>query len=124
MTSPIRARSGGATCRCGKDGRNLVEVFGAEQSGGDDAKYLRVNVAVVVEVVHRSTADAQRVAWSHVNGCAVNRPGRNALEAVHRLFEAIMTVRGRHPAPRLDPGLEDRRAAARLAARDEKLHRR
>src|SRR3954454_6382328 len=124
MTSPIRARSGGPTCRCGEDGRNLVEVFGAEQSGGDDAKYLRVNVAVIVEVVHRSTPDAQCVAWSHVNGRAVDRPSRNALEAVHRLFEDVMTMRGRPPAPRLDTGLEDRRAPSGIAARDEEPHRR
>jgi hypothetical protein len=33
-----------------EDGRNLLEILGAEQSRGDDAKGLRANVAAVVEI--------------------------------------------------------------------------
>src|SRR5439155_6656120 len=85
-----------------EDGGNLSEVVGPENAGSDDAQRLGVNVAVVVEMVNRSTPDAQRLARRHVDRRPVDRPGGDAFEAVDRLFEAVVAVRRGHPAARPD----------------------
>src|SRR3954451_1286862 len=87
MTSPIRARSGGPPADAVKTAATSWKYSGPSAPG-----VMMQSTFASVEVVHCSTPDTQRGAGSHVNGCAVDRPGRNALEAVHRLFKAVMTM--------------------------------
>src|SRR5215212_9039167 len=65
---------------------------------------------------------AQRLARSHLDGRIVDRPRGNALEAVDRLFEAVVAVRGRHLAARRDSHFEHRHTSTRVGALDEEAN--
>src|SRR3954449_5444184 len=75
-------------------------------------------------MVNRHTRDAQHLACRHVDRLPVDRPRRNAFEAVNRLFEAVVAVRSGHPTARPDRHLEHRHAGTGVAAFDEELHSR
>src|SRR5215213_7960452 len=65
---------------------------------------------------------AQRLTRSHLDGRVLDRPRGNALEAVDRLFEAVVAVRGRHLAARRDAHFEHRHTSTRVGAFDEEAN--
>jgi hypothetical protein len=67
-----RCEVGRAAGRGVEDGRDLAEVVGAEDPGGDDRERLRVDVLGVVEVVDGAAGDPERLAAADV--------GRRALD--------------------------------------------
>src|SRR5436190_23165333 len=106
----------------GEHSGDLAEVVGAEHSRRDDRKRLRVYVAAVIEMMDRAARYAQRLTRGHLDCRVLDRPGGNALEAVDRLLEAVVAMRGRHLAARRDPHLEHRRASTRVGALDEEAN--
>src|SRR4051812_15359975 len=90
---------GCSTHRLREDGRNLSETVSTERSRGEVATRLGVNIAAIVEMVNGRTRNAECLARVHVAGGAVDRPGGDTFEPVHRLFEPVVAVWRRHPAP-------------------------
>jgi len=58
----------------------FTEVRGTHDRRGDDAELFRLLAAEVIEAVRRAAGDAQRLAGTHLDGCAVHRPGQDALD--------------------------------------------
>jgi hypothetical protein len=117
-------REVGWAAGCGvEDGRDLAEVVGAEDAGGDDRERLRVDVVGVVEVMGGAAGDAERLAGGNVGRNALDRPGQDALEAVDRLLVAVVAVWGRDLRARGNLELEDRDRSCRLLALDQEANR-
>jgi len=71
--------------------------------------------------VHRASGDAQRLPGTNLDGCAVNRPGKDSLDAVEDLFVGVVLVsRSRQLLASGDKNLEHRHAASRIISRKEK----
>src|SRR4051794_41614150 len=113
---------GWPTAGIGEHSGDLAEVVGAEHSRRDDRKRLRVQVAAVIEMMDRAARYAQRLTRSHLDGRVLDRPRGNALEAVDRLFEAVVAVRGGHLAARRDSHFEHRHTSTRVSALDEEAN--
>ncbi len=62
----MRARSGGPPADWAKMAATS-EVFRPKRARSDDAQRLRVDLALVVEIVNRSTRDAQRLSWCYID---------------------------------------------------------
>src|SRR5215218_130412 len=75
-------------------------------------------------MMDRAARDAQRLTRSDLDGRVLDRPRGNALEAVDRLFEAVVAVRGRHLAARRDSHFEHRHTSTRVGALDEEANSR
>jgi hypothetical protein len=118
-----RREVGWAAGRGVEDGRDLAEVVGAEDAGGDDRERLRVDVVGVVEVMGGAAGDAERLAGGNVGRNALDRPGQDALEAVDRLLVAVVAVWGRDLRARGNLELEDRDRSCRLLALDQEANR-
>src|SRR5215216_4618405 len=73
-------------------------------------------------MMDRAARYAQRLPRSHLDCRALDRPGGNALEAIDRLLEAVVAMRGRHLAARKDSHLEHRHASIRVGALDEEAN--
>ena len=79
----------------------------------------RVDVSVVVEAVNSAAADADGLAGPDIGGCAVDRPGEDAVQAVDRLLVAVVAVGDRQPGAGRNVELEDRDGPVRGVAFDE-----
>src|SRR6266852_328018 len=60
----------------------LAEVRGPHNRRGYDGELFDILVSEIIEAVHRASRDAQRLPGTHLNGRAVNRPGKDALNTV------------------------------------------
>src|SRR5512139_1459943 len=73
-----RATTGGGVDYFG----GFAEVRGAHYRRGYDGELFHILSAEVVETVHRAPGDAQRLPRTNLDGSAVNRPGKDALDTV------------------------------------------
>jgi hypothetical protein len=99
---------------------SFAEVRGAHDRRGYDGKLFHILAAKVIEAVHRASGDAQRLPGTNLDGRAVNRPGKNALDTVEDLLVGVVLVGWRRQLlPSGDENLEHRRATAGIIAREE-----
>ncbi len=63
----------------------LAEVRGPHNRRGYDGELFDILVSEIIESVHRAWRDAQRLSGTNLNGRAVNRPGKDALNTVEDL---------------------------------------
>jgi hypothetical protein len=68
------------------------EVRGAHYRRGYDGELFHILVAEIIEAVHRASGDAQRLPGTNLNGRAVNRPGKDALNTVEDLLVGVVLV--------------------------------
>ena len=80
--------TGGSTDYLG----SFAEVRWTHDRRGYDSELLHILGAKVIETVHHASGDAQRLAGTNLNGRAVNRPGKNALDTVEDLLVGIVLV--------------------------------
>src|SRR5215472_16130360 len=98
----------------------LAEVCGPHDRRGYDGELFHILVAEIVEAVHRTSGDAQHLPRTNLDGRAVNRPGKDALDAVEDLLVCIVLVgRRRQLLPDRDEHLEDRDASAGIVTGEE-----
>jgi len=99
---------------------SFSEVRGAHYRRGYDGELLRILVAEIIEAVHRASGDAQRLPGTNLDGRAVNRPGKDALNTVEYLLVGIVLVgRRRKLLPDRDENLEHRDASTGIIAGEE-----
>src|SRR5215471_18064462 len=84
----IRWATGGSVAYLG----GLAEVCGPHDRRGYDGELFHILVAEIVEAVHRTSGDAQPLPRTNLDGRAVNRPGKDALDAVEDLLVCIVLV--------------------------------
>ena len=80
-----------AGCYCNYFG-GFSEVCGAHYRRGYDGELFHILVAEIIEAVHRASGDAQRLPGTNLDGRAVNRPGKDALDAVEHLLVGVVFV--------------------------------
>jgi len=99
----IRSAAGGGGDYFG----GFSEVRGAHDRRGYDGELSHIFVAEIIEAVHRASGNAQRLPGTNLDGSAVNRPGKDALDTVEDLLEGIILVgRRRQLLPNRDENLE------------------
>ena len=59
---------------------------------GYDGELFRIFVAEIVEAVYRSAGNTQRLSGTNLDRCAVNRPGKDSLDAVEDLFVGVVLM--------------------------------
>jgi hypothetical protein len=85
----------------------FAEVRGAHYRWGYDGELFYILAAEVIEAVHRASGDAQRLPGTDLDGRAVNRPGKDALDTVEGLLVGVVLVgRRRQLPPDRDENLE------------------
>ena len=83
------------------------EVRGAHYRRGYDGELFHILTAEIIEAVHRASGDAQRLPGTNLDGLAVNRPGKDALDTVEDLLVGIVLVgRRRQLLPNRNENLE------------------
>src|SRR3954468_15753245 len=96
------------------------EVFGAHYCRGYDGELFHILVAEIIEAVHRASGDAQRLPGTNLDGRAVNRPGKDALNTIEDLLEDIVLVGRRcQLLPDWHENLEHRDASTGIIAGEE-----
>ncbi len=70
----------------------LAEVRGLHNRRGYDGELFHILVSEIIEAVHRAPRDAQRLPGTNLNGRAVNRPGKDALNTVEDLLVDVITA--------------------------------
>src|SRR3954454_314833 len=103
----------------GEDPAEFAEVGGADPTGRPDPQDPRVDAAVVLEAEDLPARHADRLAGPDLDGLAVDRPGRAALEPVDRLVKAVVAVHGWHPCAGGDGAFEDGRTPVRVGGLDQ-----
>ena len=73
----------------------LAEVRGPHDRRRYDGELFHILVAKIVEAVHRASGDAQRLPGTNRDGRAVNRPGKDAVDAIEDFLAGIVLM-GRH----------------------------
>src|SRR5207248_8592512 len=71
------------------------EVCGAHYRRGYDGELFHILVAEIIEAVHRASGDAQRLPGTNLDGRAVNRPGKDAVDAIEDFLAGVVLM-GRH----------------------------
>src|SRR5438067_1145533 len=71
-------------------GRFVAEVCGAHYRGRYDGELFHILGAEIIEAVHRASRDAQRLPGTNLDGRALNRPGKDALNTVEYLLVLIV----------------------------------
>jgi hypothetical protein len=69
---------------------SLAEVGRAHYRGGYDTELSRIYAAEIVETVHRTSGDTQRLPGTNLDGRAAHRPGKDALDAIRCLLVGII----------------------------------
>ena len=83
------------------------EVCGAHYRRRYDDELFHILIAEIIEAVQRAPGDAQRLPGTNLDGRAVNRPGKNALDTVEDLLVGIVLVGWcRQLLPNRDENLE------------------
>src|SRR5512141_2403753 len=99
---------------------SLAEVRGAHYRGGYDGELFHILAAEVVEAVHRASGDAKCLSGTNLDGLAINRPCKDALDAVEGLLVGVVLVgRRRQLLPGGDENLEYGHVAVGIIAREE-----
>ena len=73
----------------------LAEVRGPHDRRRYDGELFHILVAKIVEAVHRASGDAQRLPGTNRDGRAVNRPGKDAVDAIEDFLAGVVLM-GRH----------------------------
>ncbi len=111
---------GRAACRGTHYFGSFPEERGAHDRRGYDGELFRVFAAEVIEAVHGTSGDAQRLSGANLDGRAVNRPGKDALDAVEYLLVCIVLVgRRRQLLPGGDENFEHGSIAVGIIACQE-----
>src|SRR5437867_13126801 len=98
----------------------LAEVRGPHDRSRYDGELFHILVAKIVEAEHRASGDAQRLPGTNLDGRAVNRPGKDALDTVEDLLVCIVLVGGRRQLlPDRDEKLEHRDASVGIISGEE-----
>lgn len=71
---------------------SFAEVHGAHYRRGYYSELFRIRAAEVIEAVHRASGNAQRLTGTNLDGRAVNRPGKDALDTVEHLLVGVVLV--------------------------------
>ena len=71
---------------------SFAEVRRAHYRRGYDGELSHIRAAELIEAVHRASGDAQRLPGTNLYGRAVNRPGKDALDAVKDLLVGVVLV--------------------------------
>jgi hypothetical protein len=71
---------------------NFAEVRGAHYRRGYDSELFRIRAAQVLEAVHRASGNSQRLTGTNLDGRAVNRPGKEALDTIQHLLVGVVLV--------------------------------
>src|SRR5215472_15967177 len=108
----------------GRAAGGLVDYFGgfsevrrAHDRRGYDGQLLDVLAAEVIEAMHRASRDAQRLPGTNLDGRAVHRPSKDALDTVKHLLVGVVLVGWcRQLLPGGDEKLEHRDAAVGVIA--------
>src|ERR1035437_10711525 len=86
---------------------SFAEVRGAHYRRGYDGELFHIRAPEVIEAVHCASGDAQRLPGTNLDGRAINRPGKDALDTVEHLLVGIVLVgRRRQLLPDGDKNLE------------------
>jgi len=102
---------------------SFTEVRWAHYRRGYDGELFRIIAAEVIESVHRTSGDAQRLPGANLDRRSVNGPGKDALDAVENLLVSIVLVgRCRQLLPGGDENFEHRSAAVGIIAREEETN--
>ena len=97
------------------------EVRGAHYRRGYDGELFHILAAEIVEAVHGASGNAQHLSGTNLDGCAVYRPGKHALDAVEDLLVGVVLMgRRRQLLPDRDENLEHRDASAGIIAGKQK----
>jgi len=70
----------------------FAEVRGAHYRRPYDGELSHIRAAEVIKAVHRASGDAQRLAGTNLDGRAVHRPGKDALDTVEDLLVGVVLV--------------------------------
>src|SRR5215472_8927269 len=98
----------------------LAEVCGPHDRRGYDGELFHILAAVILEAVHRAAGNAQRLPGTNLDGRAVNRPGKDALDTVEDLLVGIVLVGWRRQLlPDRHKELKDRDTSAGIIAGEE-----
>ena len=73
--------------------RHLAKIGGTHNRRADNDELFDLLAAEVVEAVCRTPWDAERLTGPHLDRCAVNSPGQNALDAVEDLLVSVVLMR-------------------------------
>jgi hypothetical protein len=73
---------------------SFAEVRGAHYCRGYNGELLHILAAEVIETVHRASGDAQHLPGTNLDGRAVNRPSKDALDAVEDLLVGVVLMAG------------------------------
>src|SRR6516165_10482673 len=85
----------------------FAEVRGAHYRRAYDGELSHIRAAEVIKAVYRASGDAQRLAGTNLDGRAVHRPGKDALDTVEDLLVGVVLVgRRRQLLPDGDENLE------------------
>src|SRR5438045_8861453 len=104
----VRRAAGGCTDYFG----SFAEVCGPHNRGGYDSELFHILAAEIIEAMHRTSGDAQRLPRTNLDGRAVNRPGKDALNTIERLLVGVVLVGRRcQLLPGGNPNLAHRYAA-------------
>jgi len=99
----------------------FAEVRGSHDRRGYEDELFHILVAKVIEAMHRTSRDAQRLPGTNLDGRAFNCPGKNSLDTVKNLLVGVVLVgRSRQFLPLRDTKLKHRHAAVGIITRKEK----
>ena len=97
---------------------SFAEVCGAHYRRGYNGELFHILAAEVIEAVHCASGDAQRLPGTNLDGRAVNRPGKDALDTVEYLLVGVVLVGWRRQLlPGGDAYLEHGHTAVGIIAR-------
>ena len=81
------AASGGIDCLS-----RFLEVCGAHYRRGYDGELFHILIAEIIEAMYRAARDAQGLPGTNLDGLAVDRPGKDALDTVEDLLVGVVLV--------------------------------
>ena len=70
----------------------LAEIRGPHNRRGYDGELFHILVSEIIEAVHPASRDAQCLPGTNLDGRAVNRPGKDALNTVEDLLVGVVLV--------------------------------
>jgi hypothetical protein len=73
---------------------SFAEIRGTHDRRRDDGELFHSLAAEIIEAMHCAAGDAQRLPGTNLDGPAVDRPGKDALDTVKDLLVGIVLVGG------------------------------
>src|SRR5215472_1443545 len=100
--------------------RGFAEVRGPHDRRRNDGELFHVLAAEIVEAVYRAARDTKRLPGTNLDGCAVNRPCKDALDTIDNLLVSVVLVcRGGQLLPDWYAKLKYGCATVRMFTRNE-----